>query len=79
LAFSFRHVLKCEYSGLFPVVVPFAVLVGLSRLFEEPRARLEALVDIGRLWRVVFVLGANILIGLHTLKKNTHILDITSQ
>ena len=79
LPFSVKNVLKREYNGLFAIVISFVVLVGLSHLFEEPHAGLGALVDIGALWRVVFIVGASIFIGLRTLKKTTHILDIAGR
>jgi hypothetical protein len=79
LSFSFKNVLKREYNGLFAIVISFVVLVGLSRLFDELHAGLGALVDIGRLWQVVFAVGAILFIGLRTLKKNTHMLDIAGR
>jgi protein-S-isoprenylcysteine O-methyltransferase Ste14 len=79
LSFSFKNVLKREYNGLFAIVISFVVLVGLSRLFDEPHAGLGALVGIGRLWQVVFAVGAILFIGLRTLKKNTHMLDIAGR
>jgi len=79
LPFSFKNVLKREYNGLFAIVISFVVLVGLSRLFEKPQAGLRALIDIGALWRVVFWIGAAVFVGLRTLKKNTHVLDITGR
>ncbi len=79
LAFSFKNVLKREYNGLFAVVVSFVLLNSLSHLLITQEFAFAPLLAVDTLWRIVLVAGTVIFIGLRTLKKNTHVLDMTGR
>ena len=70
LSFSFRNVLKREYSGFFAIVCGF---VGL-RMWAIYLASGEWQLD--RVSQVVFGIGVVVYLGLMILKKSTSVLDV---
>ena len=70
LPFSFRTVLKREYSGLFGLLATFMFLelVGDYRIYNR--------LVLDRFWTILFTLGAVLYVVLRVLKKHTHWLDV---
>jgi protein-S-isoprenylcysteine O-methyltransferase Ste14 len=66
--FSFRTVLKREYSGLFTIVVSFTLLEVIEGIRDEGALELDA----G--WRIFFAVGLICYVTLRTLKKKTRLL-----
>jgi protein-S-isoprenylcysteine O-methyltransferase Ste14 len=71
LTFSFRKVLKREYSGFFAIIASFTCLHILTELFRHTRNP-----EIGTGWVVLFVVGLITYLTLRTLKKKTSLLDV---
>ena len=70
LPFSFRTVLRREYTGLFVITSSFAFIEIIGDTIEEGRLEL----DMG--WIVLFILGLIAYLTLRTLKKKTRLLDV---
>jgi protein-S-isoprenylcysteine O-methyltransferase Ste14 len=71
LTFSFRKVLKREYSGFFAVIASFTCLNIMKEIaFNAWHAHLDPM------WVVLFGVGLMIYLTLRTLKKKTKILDV---
>ena len=70
LPFSFRTVLKREYSGLFGLLSTFMLLETIGEYVVNQRLVVD------KLWAVIFIVGAVIYIVLRTLKKHTTLLDV---
>lgn len=68
LPFSFRTVLKREYSGFFGIVVSFSLLDIVSDRWSEGKWDF--------LWFILLVVGLTIYLAPMTLKKKTKILDV---
>jgi protein-S-isoprenylcysteine O-methyltransferase Ste14 len=71
LTFSFRKVLKREYSGFFAIIASFTCLHIITELFLHTRNP-----QIGIGWAVLFVVGLITYLTLRTLKKKTTLLDV---
>ena len=70
LAFSFRTVLKREYSGLLAVVASFAFLDIVSNLLHERRF------DLDMHWRILLGIAVVIYVILRTLNRKTKVLHV---
>ncbi|MCK4359481.1 MAG: hypothetical protein KAW92_12230 [Candidatus Cloacimonetes bacterium] len=70
LTFSFRNVLKREYSGFFAIITSFTFVEIIGDLFDEGRLELDLT------WIIFFSVGLLIYLVLRTLKKKTTILHI---
>ncbi|MDP2277986.1 MAG: isoprenylcysteine carboxylmethyltransferase family protein, partial [Nitrospirota bacterium] len=70
LPFSFKNVLKREYTAFFVITTSFPVLDSLSDLFVEGKLQL----DIG--WDLLFIIGLITYLVLRTLKKRSKLLDV---
>ena len=70
LPFSFRNVLKREYSGFFGIIASFVFLEIVETRIVEGRFRLDPV------WMVIFAVGLVVYITLRTLKKMTKALNI---
>ena len=70
LSFSFRNVLKREYSGFFGIVASFTFLAILQALFKEGKFEFES----G--WVLFFLIGLGIYLTLRMLKKKTKIFHV---
>ena len=70
LSFSFRNVLKREYTGLFVITSSFPLIDAVSDIFSLGKPEL----DLG--WIIVFMTGLAIYLTLRALKKKTNILAV---
>lgn len=70
LPFSFRNVLRREYSGLFAIVAAFTVIDYAHEAFGEGETA------IGLAWSAFFLVGAVAYLTLRSLKKHTTILSV---
>lgn len=70
LPFSFKNVLKREYTGLFAIIATFTLLEALDGLVAQ------GTLNLGLGWRVFFFAGLLIYLTLRTLKKKTTVLDV---
>jgi protein-S-isoprenylcysteine O-methyltransferase Ste14 len=70
LPFSFKNVLKREYSGLFAVIASFTVLEIIGDIIAEGKFELDIM------WMIVFFVALIISIILRILKKKTKFLHI---
>ena len=70
LIFSFRNVLKREYSGFFAIITSFTFVEIIGDLFDEGRLELDLT------WIIFFSVGLLSYLVLRTLKKKTTILHI---
>ncbi|MBA4349268.1 MAG: hypothetical protein C0415_04675 [Thermodesulfovibrio sp.] len=70
LPFSFKNVLKREYTAFFVITTSFPVLDALEDLFVEGKLQL----DIG--WGLLFIIGLITYLLLRTLKKKSNLLDV---
>lgn len=70
IPFSFRNVLKREYTGFFIITASFFFLDIMTDFFTEGKLGL----DLG--WLILFTVGLIIYLALRTLKKKTKILDV---
>lgn len=70
LAFSFRTVLRKEYSGFFGIIVTFTLLEIVGDLFATGKLALDLM------WGLIFFPGCLIYLILRTLKKRTNILSV---
>lgn len=70
VSFSFKNVLKREYTGFFVITTSFTFLDMASDIFTEGKMEL----DLG--WAILFTSGLIIYLTLRTLKKKTKILDV---
>lgn len=71
LTFSFRKVLKREYSGFFAIIASFS---SLHLITELVRHTPDPQIGIG--WVLLFVMGLVTYLTLRTLKKKTTLLDV---
>ena len=71
LTFSFRKVLKREYSGFFAIIASFTCLHIITEIFRHTRNP-----QIGIGWVVLFAVGLIAYLTLRTLKKKTTLLDV---
>jgi len=69
LPFSFRTVLKREYSGFFAIIVYFTSMKVARALFSEGKLELDLA------WATLFIIGLIIYLTLRTLKRKTKILN----
>ena len=70
LSFSFKTVLKREYTGFFVLISAFVLLETIGEIFAEGRLQLDLE------WSILFVIGLIVYLTLRTLKKKTNILDV---
>ena len=70
LPYSWRMVLRREYSGLYAVILSFTLLEFLGGVIVEKRWALD------RVWMVVFAIGTLIYVTLLSLKRYTRVLAI---
>jgi protein-S-isoprenylcysteine O-methyltransferase Ste14 len=70
LGFSFRNVLRREYSGFFAIIATLAIVDSAREYLTEP----ENTVD--EIWLLAFIIGALIYIILRALKKHTNLLTV---
>ena len=70
LPFSFRHVLKREYSGFFTIVASFTFIEFMGELINEGRVALDPE------WIVIFTAGLVVYLVLDFLKKYTKLLRV---
>ncbi len=70
LPFSFKNVLKREYTAFFVITTTFPVLDFLADLFGEGEIKLDS----G--WSLLFIVGLITYFTLRTLKKKTKILNV---
>lgn len=68
--FSFRNVLKREYSGFFGIIVAFTFLEIIGDVFAAGKPELDMM------WIILFTIGLVIYLILRVLKKKTKILDV---
>jgi len=68
--FSFRNVLKREYTGFFVIIFSFTFLEMIGELFAEGRLELDLA------WIIFFSVGLLIYLVLRTLKRKTRILHV---
>jgi protein-S-isoprenylcysteine O-methyltransferase Ste14 len=73
LPFSFRNVLRREYSGFFAIIATFFALDQLREYLAE------SVTAIDTNWLAAFVLGAAVYLLLRWLKKHTGLLDVTGR
>lgn len=70
LSFSFRNVLKREYTTFFLITTSFSILDIVADLFGERK------LEIDLFWIIFFVVGLIIYVILRTIKKKTKILEV---
>ena len=70
LPFSFRNVLKREYTGFFVIIASFTLLEILADLVSE------GVLEIDLEWLIIFSVGLLVYLVLRTLKKKTGILNV---
>jgi protein-S-isoprenylcysteine O-methyltransferase Ste14 len=70
LPFSWRTVLRREYTGFFCVIAAFFLLKVTGESIVEGRLRIDWP------WAVLFLFGTAVYLTLRTLKKRTRILDV---
>ena len=70
LGFSFRTVLRREYSGLFGIIVTFFVIDSARDFLVQNRGETDA--D----WLAVLIVGAFVYVVLRWLKKHTQVLNV---
>lgn len=70
LPFSFRNVLKREYTSILGVLASFAVLDGIGDRLMTGRYRADPL------WTTLLLLGVLLYIVLRTLRRRTRVLDV---
>jgi protein-S-isoprenylcysteine O-methyltransferase Ste14 len=70
LPFSWRSVLRREYSGVFGIVVCFYLLEVYSHVIVSRQIEVHAV------WTVIFLAGLALYLTLRTLKKTTNVLAI---
>lgn len=68
LAFSWRNVLRREYTALFGILMAFGVLEVLEHAIVERRLEIESH------WKVLIPLAVGIYVALRTLKRRTSVL-----
>ncbi len=71
--FSFRHVLRREYSALFALVASFTFLKVVRELVQLGRF------EVDRVWGIVFTCTAVVYIVLRTLKRKTRLLHVVDR
>jgi len=70
LPFSFKTVLKREYTGFFVIISSFVFLETVGEIFAEGKLQLDLE------WSILFIIGLITYLTLRTLKKRTKILDV---
>jgi hypothetical protein len=70
LPFSFRHIIKREYSGFFAMIASFTVLEFVGDYIITGK------IIIDKVWLCLFLGGFGVYITLRTLKKKTRILHV---
>lgn len=70
LPFSWRNVLKREYSGFFAIIAAFTILEVVGDVVVEGRFVFD------QMWAIIFAIGLTIYLVLRTLKKKTAILAV---
>jgi protein-S-isoprenylcysteine O-methyltransferase Ste14 len=70
LPFSFRNVLKREYSGFFGIIAAFTVMDCIGGFIVEGRFVIDPV------WAVLFLFGLVVYLTLLTLKKKTRVLHV---
>lgn len=73
LPFSFKNVLKREYSGFFGVIAAFTALEILSDYLVEGRMVFDPI------WVTIFLIGVSVYFALRTLKKKTKLLHVADR
>ncbi|MFH1008378.1 MAG: isoprenylcysteine carboxylmethyltransferase family protein [Candidatus Latescibacterota bacterium] len=73
LSFSFRNVLKREYTGFLGIIASFTFLKIAGALFSEGKLQLD------RAWATFFIIGLVIYLTLRTLRKKTSMLDVAGR
>jgi len=73
LPFSFRNVLKREYSGFFAIIVSFTILEIIGNIFAEGELGLDPM------WGALFLFGMITYLSLRTLKKKTRFLNVAGR
>jgi protein-S-isoprenylcysteine O-methyltransferase Ste14 len=74
LPFSFRNVLKREYSGFFVIVASFTFIELAGEMFVVEVPKENAFEDL--FWPIFFFVGLVIYMSLRTLKRKTTLLDV---
>lgn len=70
IPFSFRNVLKREYSSFFGIAASFTFLEIAGDILAEGKLELDLA------WAILFIIGLIIYLTLRTLKRKTKILDV---
>lgn len=70
LPFSFKHVLKREYSGFFGIIATFTLLEVIGDIVVTGK------IEIDLMWIIIFTIGLITYITLRTLRKKTKILRV---
>lgn len=70
LPFSWRNVLKREYSGFFAIIAVFAILEVVGDLVVEGRVVFDLM------WAIILAIGLTTYLVLRTMKKKTAILSV---
>ena len=70
LDFSFRNVLRREYSGFFAIIATLFVIDSAREYLAEQATMID------QAWLTTFIAGAAIYILLRTLKKHTGLLTV---
>lgn len=73
LSFSFRNVLRREYSGLFTIIMSFTFLQVVGDILREKE------LDFDLMWFVIFCVGLVSCLILRILKKKTDILTVAGR
>jgi protein-S-isoprenylcysteine O-methyltransferase Ste14 len=70
LTFSFRNILKREYTAFFLIITSFTLLDISQVFFVKDRLRIDLI------WLVLFLVGLTVYVTLRTLRKKTKILNV---
>jgi protein-S-isoprenylcysteine O-methyltransferase Ste14 len=70
LPFSFRHILKREYSAFFAMIASFTVLEFVGDYILTRKLMID------KVWLFLFLGGLGVYLTLRTLKKRTRILNV---
>lgn len=74
LTFSFRNILKREYTAFFLIITAFSVLDILGDVFTQDKFKIE-----DSMWLILFIAGLIIYFILRTLKTRTKFLNVAGR
>jgi protein-S-isoprenylcysteine O-methyltransferase Ste14 len=74
LTFSFRNILKREYTAFFLIITAFSVLDILGDIFTQDKFKAE-----DSMWLILFIAGFIIYLILRTLKTKTKFLNVAGR